>query len=736
MSIGDFQNETLQVKRLRHRQENGMIGSLDPPFDHTDPATGIPRALREHPGKDRLGHVVRTAACNKDAARPEKPHRPQIDLFVSPQRTFETLLVAGESRRVENDRVVLLALVELSSEKVENVFFDAADILNAVAFNIALGKLDGGPGQIDRLDGIADPGEVQRKPSAVAETVESASLSIASGGAMILPLIEVSPRFLARFQRDFHLPSVFFHDGKGWWSVADPLAVERKPLEFTDLGIVSQKDGARTVTLLQQPREDRLQTVRCLCQALNDKVVAVPVDDESRQEIRLRINAPAQTGIDSEPGSQVVGLLKARAEKRLVDDRFRARQESESDLRSGAVEGRPDDSAVVANHDHRTGLGAAIVEDIAAIDPEMPCANAGRTMFPDQHLSLYHRRRSMLLSDFDYELPPERIAREPVEPRDASRLMVLADGRIADERFRNLPELLRPSDVLVLNDTRVLKARMTGRLERRNGTSREMEVFFAEPAGKDTWQVLCKPGRRIRPGDRVVFGSGEVQGTFRDAVDNELHVLEIDAAEEMLARYGQIPLPPYIDRLERASDETSYQTVFAAHAGAVAAPTAGLHFTREVLDAIASRGIEVVHLTLHVGIGTFLPVRTDRPEEHVLRAERFELQESAAKTLREAVRTQRRVVAVGTTTTRVMEYLMMRDGEIRAGSGKTDLFILPGFKFRIVGGLLTNFHLPRSTLLMLVSAFSGRENILRAYRHAIREGYRFYSYGDCMLLEH
>jgi S-adenosylmethionine:tRNA ribosyltransferase-isomerase len=342
----------------------------------------------------------------------------------------------------------------------------------------------------------------------------------------------------------------------------------------------------------------------------------------------------------------------------------------------------------------------------------------------------------MHISDFDYDLPPERVARTPAEPRDAARMMVLdsRSGRIVDSSFRNLPEFLEPSDVLVLNDTRVLRARTHARLERSRGTTREIEVFFAEPLRDNTWQVLCKPGRRIRPGDRAVFGEGEFTGTFQESLGADLHVLEVNAAEDLLERYGEMPLPPYIDRAPTPGDDVSYQTVYGVRPGAVAAPTAGLHFTNSVLDAIRARGVQIATITLHVGIGTFLPVRTERPEEHVLRPERYAVGAEAAAILQAAVRERRRVVAVGTTTTRTLEYLMLKSGQIQPGSGDTDIYVLPGFEFRIVGGLLTNFHLPRSTLLMLVAAFCGRETILKAYSHAVEAGYRFYSFGDCMLI--
>jgi S-adenosylmethionine:tRNA ribosyltransferase-isomerase len=321
-------------------------------------------------------------------------------------------------------------------------------------------------------------------------------------------------------------------------------------------------------------------------------------------------------------------------------------------------------------------------------------------------------------------------------------MMVLdsVSGETSNSKFNALPDFLNPTDVLVLNDTKVIRARTMARLERATGTSRDIEVFFAEPLRESTgnlWQVLCKPGRRIRPKDRAIFGSGDLIGVFQENLGGDLHVLELQSTEpmaEILARIGQIPLPPYIDRAESIADEKDYQTVFAAHAGAVAAPTAGLHFSEDSIAAIRARGVTIAAITLHVGIGTFLPIRTERAEEHLLRPERFEISQSTAELLNSALRDNRRVAAVGTTTTRTLEYMMREYGEIRPGAGKTDLYILPGFQFRITGALLTNFHLPRSTLLMLVSAFAGRDAIRTAYKRAIEERYRFYSYGDCMLI--
>ena len=348
----------------------------------------------------------------------------------------------------------------------------------------------------------------------------------------------------------------------------------------------------------------------------------------------------------------------------------------------------------------------------------------------------------MHLSDFDYELPPELIAREPARPRDASRMMVLdrQTGRFNDSAFRELPGFLRGSDVLVLNDTRVIRARIQGKLERSTGTTRQVEILFAAPAGPaggGAWEVMCKPGKRIRSGDRIVFGNGELAGTFGDLREHGLRRLDLnssDAITPFLDRHGRIPLPPYIERPDTAADAIDYQTVYSAAEGAVAAPTAGLHFTESMLDRIRTQGVEILKITLHVGIGTFLPVRGEDPRQHVLRPERFEITSETAKRLNAARDAGRRIIAVGTTTTRTLEHVVGSHGRFEAGQGETNLYILPGYEFKAVSGLLTNFHLPKSTLLMLVSAFTSRETILNTYRHAVENRYRFYSYGDCMLI--
>jgi S-adenosylmethionine:tRNA ribosyltransferase-isomerase len=305
--------------------------------------------------------------------------------------------------------------------------------------------------------------------------------------------------------------------------------------------------------------------------------------------------------------------------------------------------------------------------------------------------------------------------------------------------FRHLPDFLRPSDVLVLNDTRVIRARLYGKLVRAEGTKRTIEVLFAAPVDDAAWEVMCRPGKRIRPGDRVLFGEGEspTEGVFGESREYGLRLLRLNSprsVEELFTRYGHIPLPPYIERQDTREDAVEYQTIYANEAGAVAAPTAGLHFSESMMEAVAQKGVEILKITLHVGIGTFLPIRSEDPRHHMLKPERVEITADVAARLNVAREARRRIIAVGTTTTRTLEYAIRRDGVFKPGKREADLYILPGYEFRAVDAMLTNFHLPRSTLLMLVSAFVSPSRILDAYRHAVAERYRFYSYGDCMFI--
>jgi S-adenosylmethionine:tRNA ribosyltransferase-isomerase len=339
----------------------------------------------------------------------------------------------------------------------------------------------------------------------------------------------------------------------------------------------------------------------------------------------------------------------------------------------------------------------------------------------------------MRLKDFDFELPPDRIAQHPARPRDAARLLHVSPARLADGLVRDLPNLLRPGDVLVVNDTRVIPAQLTARrVDARIG------ITLDQPRADGTWHVLARNARRLQVGDDLQFdGSDDLRATVtaRDtnggaALAFNRHGDEFAAA---LRDAGALALPPYIARPNgpSAQDSGDYQTIFAAHDGAVAAPTAGLHFTPALLEALERRGVQRVAVTLHVGAGTFLPVRTDDVARHQMHAERGEITREAAATINGA----ERVVAVGTTSLRLLETAAEPDGRVRPLCGQTSLFIVPGFRFRVVGLLLTNFHLPRSTLFMLVCAFAGSERMRAAYAHAIQRGYRFYSYGDACLLE-
>lgn len=344
----------------------------------------------------------------------------------------------------------------------------------------------------------------------------------------------------------------------------------------------------------------------------------------------------------------------------------------------------------------------------------------------------------MQLSDFDYELPDELIAQQPLEQRDGSRMLVLnrASQTREDSRFALLPDYVRAGDVLVVNNTRVFPARLIGQRDPSGGRVEVLLVRELEPA---TWEALVRPAHRLKLGAMIRFGDSSLRAeVLRDSARG-FRILKFEGAapiDTLLNEQGQTPLPPYIHRPEGNSgnDRERYQTVFANERGAIAAPTAGLHFTPEVITALNSRDASVVEITLHVGYGTFEPVRVDQIEDHHVAAESFSITDEAAATINERRSQGGRVIAVGTTTTRALESAVNAEGKIEAMSGETELTITPGFKFRATDALLTNFHLPRSSLLLLVAAFAGKDFTLAAYRHAVEARFRFYSYGDCMLM--
>ena len=344
-----------------------------------------------------------------------------------------------------------------------------------------------------------------------------------------------------------------------------------------------------------------------------------------------------------------------------------------------------------------------------------------------------------LTAAYEYELPRHLIAQEHARPRDASRLMVVRGDALEDRTFRELPNLLHADDLLVLNDTRVVPTRVFGR----TSSGAHVEVLLLRPVAQleydpaaTRWFALIKPGRKGRRGDQIdfaEFGSAAIDAVNDDGT-REVALRLTVPLDDFLGRAGRLPLPPYIER-DSARNQEDYQTVFALKAGSVAAPTAALHFTAETFAALAARGIETCAVTLHIGLGTFRPMRAEFVEAHKMHAEAFAISPSTARRIAAAKAQGHRIVAVGTTVARTLEAAAGDDGAVRAGSGETDLFIRPGHRFRIADALLTNFHLPRSTLLLLVSAFMGRERILRAYAEAVRRGYRFFSFGDAMLLE-
>lgn len=363
----------------------------------------------------------------------------------------------------------------------------------------------------------------------------------------------------------------------------------------------------------------------------------------------------------------------------------------------------------------------------------------------------------MLVSDFNFQLPEDLIAQNPLAARDQSRMLHLqrTSGQFADRLFRDFPAFLKPGDLVVFNNTRVFPARLYGRREgtraqpvsAHNPAARDflrgrVEVLLTRQLSRDPnhWECLVRPGRKIGIGERLFFGDrNELQAEVLARAEYGERHIRFDPVEDffgLLDRIGHVPLPPYISRADSSPDRDRYQTVYARHLGSVAAPTAGLHFTPEILDRIRQRGIDIAEITLHVGLGTFQPIRADRVEDHKIHTESYSISAEAAASLNQAIKNSRRVIAIGTTTVRTLEHAgRAGNGIILDGPATADVFIYPGFEFKIVSALLTNFHLPQSTLLMLVSAFAGKENVLRAYTHAVSQRYRFYSYGDCMFIE-
>ena len=340
----------------------------------------------------------------------------------------------------------------------------------------------------------------------------------------------------------------------------------------------------------------------------------------------------------------------------------------------------------------------------------------------------------MKRQDFYYDLPQELIAQDPLEDRSSSRLLVLdkKTGETQHHTFREIVNYLNPGDCLVINDTKVIPARLIGAKEE---TGAKIEVLLLKRKQNDVWETLVKPGRKAKPGTRISFGDGLLKGEVIDVVDegNRLIRFEYDGIfEEILDRLGQMPLPPYITH--QLKDKDRYNTVYAAHEGSAAAPTAGLHFTPELLEEIGRKGVDIARVTLHVGMGTFRPVKVDDVENHHMHSEFYMIDEEAAEKINGAKARGGRVICVGTTSCRTIESAADENGRLKACSGWTEIFIYPGYTFKVLDGLITNFHLPESTLIMLVSALAGREHVLAAYEEAVRERYRFFSFGDAMLI--
>ena len=340
----------------------------------------------------------------------------------------------------------------------------------------------------------------------------------------------------------------------------------------------------------------------------------------------------------------------------------------------------------------------------------------------------------MNLHDFYYDLPQELIAQDPLEDRSSSRLMHVdrVSGQVEHKVFSDVIDYLQPGDCLVINNTKVIPARLFGT---REGLEGKIEVLLLKRRENDIWETLVKPGKKCKPGTKLVFGEGLLKAEILDVVEegNRLIKFYYDGIfEEILDELGQMPLPPYITH--ELKDKNRYQTVYAKHEGSAAAPTAGLHFTKELLKKIEDKGITIANVTLHVGLGTFRPVKVENILEHHMHSEFFVIEESEATKINAAKDAGHRVISVGTTSCRTLESAATEDGRVKATSGWTDIFIYPGYKFKLIDGLVTNFHLPESTLLMLISAFAGKDNIMAAYEEAVKERYRFFSFGDAMVL--
>ena len=340
----------------------------------------------------------------------------------------------------------------------------------------------------------------------------------------------------------------------------------------------------------------------------------------------------------------------------------------------------------------------------------------------------------MNVSEFNFNLPQELIAQEPLEERSSSRLLVLDKntGAIEHKNFRDLLSYLKKGDCLVINDTKVIPARLYGIKEQ---TEAKVEVLLLKRNSGDIWETLVKPGKKAKPGTILSFGDGLLKGTVIDVVEDGNRLIQFSYEgifEQILDKLGQMPLPPYITH--KLKDKNRYQTVYAKHDGSAAAPTAGLHFTKELLEQISAIGVIIAHVTLHVGLGTFRPVKVENILEHHMHSEFYMVEETEAQKINDTKKAGGRIICVGTTSCRTVESATGNDGILKAGSGWTDIFIYPGYQFKILDGLVTNFHLPESTLVMLVSALAGREQVLNAYEEAIKQQYRFFSFGDAMLI--
>ncbi len=728
---------------------------------------------------------MRTGTGDEVAARAKHLQAAKIDLLVSSQSSADGSAILCEGGWIKNDGVELAAGSFQFAQGVEAVRHSERHVGESVQASVSLSAFQCRGRKVDGFHVGAAGSHGERKGSVVSETIERVSVGIGSRSAIVLPLVQEGTGLLPMEQVKLELQAIHFGQQGGRNLPVKHRNGLRQSFVQPDAGIISLQDASWREQLHQNAGDFRFQTLRSLTESLQDKNVGISIHDKGRQQIAFGIAEAEDFGV-ADPRFATSGrTADTLLQKGPVYGDVFAGKHAQRDLRTVAVESAAHEAALfIVNADHiaRSGRSRA---DIAAVDPGVAGANPAQSPSGDGNLwfghgvlrmQLAHRlaacgsghsdnteprglppNRLMKPADFDYQLLRDRIAQHPAEPRDSSRMLVLnrQPQGWQDGSFRDFPGLLRGDELLVANNTRVIPARLFGRRAglkssppgKHGHTQKEhlratIEVLLTRQTGEDTWQGLVRPGRKVPVGERIIFGDGELHGEVLGRGERGLRELRFRCEgrfADVIERLGHVPLPPYIERTDERADRVNYQTIFARAAGAVAAPTAGLHFTPAILERLRSRGIGICDLTLHVGLGTFQPIHEANIEQHRMHEEWYQIPEETAERIRQAKREGRPVLAVGTTVVRALEDAAQRamdssTGNLATGPGEATIFIRPGHTFRVVDQMLTNFHLPRSTLLVMVSAFAGRDLVLKAYSHALCSGYRFYSYGDCMLI--